>query len=220
MLPTVHHPETSSYQMYDHFTVDALKTPILPFKSIVIAHIPNERQNTTSGRGFEAMVVGRQSASTGGIQLFNLKTKKFVTRGTFKFLGEHPVKGILFESPIHIEISAGDDTPLTSLAPVPPSTPPIIPYVAIESGEPPVPVTTPAPPSSPVAPPVTQSAPPLAPSHTSEPEYLDAESLHYTMVRQKDVNRKATRNLWSYIGKTIAETDEKGAFECLQKLST
>ena len=75
MLPTVHHPNSSPYLMYDHFTVDAIKTPILPFKSIVIAHIPNEKQSTTSGRGFEAMVVGRQSASTGGIQLFNLKTK-------------------------------------------------------------------------------------------------------------------------------------------------
>jgi hypothetical protein len=67
MLPTVHHPTTSPYQMYDRYTVDALKTPILPFKSIVIVHVPNERQNTTSGRGFEPMVVGRQSASTGGI---------------------------------------------------------------------------------------------------------------------------------------------------------
>jgi hypothetical protein len=177
MLPTVHHPTSSPYKMYDHFTVDAQKTPILPFKSIVIAHIPNERQNTTSGRGFEAMVVGRQSASTGGIQLFNLKTKKFVVRGTFKFLGEHPVKGLLFESPIHIEIADGDDVRLTSLAPVTPSTPPIIPYVAIDSGEPPAPVTTPvilpvtapAPTSNPVTPPQSlpqsQSKTPLS-THT------------------------------------------------------
>ena len=92
------------------------------------------------------MVVGRQSASTGGIQLFNPLTKKFIIRGTFKFLGEHPVKGILFESPIHIEISASDHVPLTS--PTHPLLPtqPIIPYLAVENE---VPVTS-APPTVPL----------------------------------------------------------------------
>ena len=42
MLLTVHHQNSSSYLKYDRITVDALKTPILPFKSMMITHIPNE----------------------------------------------------------------------------------------------------------------------------------------------------------------------------------
>jgi hypothetical protein len=98
--------------MYDGHTVNINTTPMLPFGSTVIAHIPTERQNTYSGRGFEAVVVGRQEASIGGIQLFNPKSKRFITRRTFKFLGDHPVKGLIFDSPIRIEITSGEDTPL------------------------------------------------------------------------------------------------------------
>lgn len=76
--------------MYECFTINAHKTSFLPFKSIAIAHIVDNKQSTTSGHGFEAMVVDLQRASTGGIQLFNLNTKKLITRGTFKFLDAHP----------------------------------------------------------------------------------------------------------------------------------
>jgi hypothetical protein len=164
------------------------------------------------------MVVGRQSASTGGIQLFNPKTKKFITRGTFKFLGEHPVKGILFESPIHIEISAGNDVPLTSLTQPLLPTQPIIPYLAVENEVPVTgaPSTVPSPIPEPALPARAEREHARAPPPvTVEPE---PEALHYTMVRQKDVNRKGTRHLWGYIGKTFAETDENGGFVCLQRI--
>lgn len=64
MLPTVHHPTSYPYLTYDHFAVDATNTKSLPYKSIVIAFIPNEKLNYASGRGFEVMVIDRQSAFT------------------------------------------------------------------------------------------------------------------------------------------------------------
>jgi hypothetical protein len=128
------------------------------------------------------------------------------------------VKGILFESPIHIEISAGNDVPLTSLTQPLLPTQPIIPYLAVENE---VPVTS-APPTVPSQKSLIDFSEPLSPQQPVpasapilEPE---PEALHYTMVKQKDVNRKKTRHLWSYIGKTFAETDENGGFVCLQRI--
>lgn len=51
--------------MFDPLIVDALKIPIISLKSIVIARI-SQQNNTTSDRGFEAMVVDRQRVSTSG----------------------------------------------------------------------------------------------------------------------------------------------------------
>jgi hypothetical protein len=53
--PTALHPNTTSYIMYDRFHVDAFKTPILPFGTLVVAQYPLSLQTTITGRGFEAM---------------------------------------------------------------------------------------------------------------------------------------------------------------------
>jgi hypothetical protein len=90
--------------MYDKFTLDVEKTPILPYGTMVVAHFPLQLQTIRTGRGFPAIVVGRASEHTGGIKLFNPETKKEIVRRTFKFMGEAPIKGLLFESPIEIEI--------------------------------------------------------------------------------------------------------------------
>lgn len=128
ILSMVHYPNSLPCLMKKQVTLDALKTLILPLKSKFITHTPNERRRTTSGREFEAMVIGRQIASSSSTIL---NVKKFITLGTYKFLGNYPVKSILFESLILIEIDDGKDIPLTSLAPLPLSTPSTIPYLAI-----------------------------------------------------------------------------------------
>lgn len=50
---------------------------------------------------FKSIVIAH--IPSGRIQLFNPK-----------FLDDHPVKGILFESPIHIGVFVGEDVPLSS----------------------------------------------------------------------------------------------------------
>ena len=202
MLPTVHHPDSSPYLMFDRHTVDVLKTPFLPFGSTVIAHIPNVLQNTVSGRGFEAIVTGRLDATTGGIRLWNVKSKRELTRATMKFLGEHPVKGLLFESPIHIEIANGSDIPKQVTFTLPsPLTPPSIPLIASEKG---------------VPEPVIQSEPEPATEPAAEPEST-VEALHYVIPHEKNI-RKDTRPFWSKVGRTFAEYEENGAFSGLYKI--
>ena len=57
--PTALHPDSSQYIMYDGFHVDAFKTPLLPFGTLVVAQYPLSLQTTLTGRGFEALVIGR-----------------------------------------------------------------------------------------------------------------------------------------------------------------
>jgi hypothetical protein len=70
-LPTARHPNSSPYILYDKFTLDVQKTPILPYGTMVVAHYPLERQTIRTGRGFPAVVIGRAPEHSGGILLFN-----------------------------------------------------------------------------------------------------------------------------------------------------
>jgi len=107
-FPTSNHPTASPYQLYDKFTLDITHTPILPFGITVVAQIPPPMQTVRTGRGFEAIVVGRAPEHSHGIKLFNLATKREITRRTFKVIGDHPIKGLIFDKPITIEITPED----------------------------------------------------------------------------------------------------------------
>jgi hypothetical protein len=75
----------------------------------VVAQIPPPLQTVQTGRGFEAIVICRAPEHTHGIKLLNVATKREITRRTFKVIGDHPIKGLIFENPITIEISPADD---------------------------------------------------------------------------------------------------------------
>jgi hypothetical protein len=107
--PTSNHPTASPYQLYDKFTLDIAQTPLLPYGITVVAQIPPPLQTVRTGRGFEAIDIGRAPEHNHGIKLFNAATKREVTRRTFKVIGDHPIKGLIFENPITIEISPTDD---------------------------------------------------------------------------------------------------------------
>jgi len=107
--PTSNHPTASPYQLYDKFTLDLGQTPLLPFGITVVAQIPPPLQTVRTGRGFEAVVTGRAPEHSHGIKLFNPATKREITRRTFKVIGDHPIKGLVFNDPITIEISPEDD---------------------------------------------------------------------------------------------------------------
>jgi hypothetical protein len=74
--PTAHHPNSSPYVMYDKFTLDVEKTPILPYGTMVVAHFPLQLQTIRTGRGFPAIVVGRASEHSGGILISIQKQRK------------------------------------------------------------------------------------------------------------------------------------------------
>jgi hypothetical protein len=127
-----------------------------------------------------------------------------------KFLGEHPVKGLLFESPIHIEIANGSDVPKQVTFTLPsPLTPPSIPLIALEKGVPaPVIQSEPAPDLVPASDSTSEPA--------SEPDPT-LEALHYVITQEKNI-RKDTRPFWSKVGRTFAEFEENGALSGLYKI--
>ena len=108
MLLTSRHPTKSPYQLYDNLTVDASKSPLLPYGTIVVAQIPLKHQTLQTGRGLEMIVVGRYAAGYEGVRLWNPKTRRSVIRRSIKVMGDHPVKGLAFSSPIILEETLSD----------------------------------------------------------------------------------------------------------------
>jgi hypothetical protein len=102
-LPTSRHLTKSPYQLFDKKVIDARLSPMLPFGSIVVAQIPLSKQTLQTGRGIELIVVGRYDDGYEGILCFNLITKRTFARRSIKFMGDHPIKGLLFSTPIILE---------------------------------------------------------------------------------------------------------------------
>ena len=87
MMPDPDNPSTSAEIEWEGKALDLLDTPILPFGTIVQAHIPLVLQTPLSGRSFEAIAVGMAKNHRHGIQLFNPKTKRIIIRRTIKVMG-------------------------------------------------------------------------------------------------------------------------------------
>ena len=122
--PTPDHPTLSPYQLYDKVTPDALASPLLPWGTRVVGHIPLVNQTTHSLRGKEYLYVGRDTDNFGAIQLLNPLTKRVITRRTFKVMGSHPVQNMAFTTPINLlfdPIADADDDPSTPPDPAPPA---------------------------------------------------------------------------------------------------
>ena len=102
-LLTSRHPTQSPYQLYDRITIDAASSPLLHYGSIVVAQIPTKDQTFQTGRGIELIVIGRYADGYEGIQLFNPITRRSIVRRSFKVMGDHPVKGFAFTTPIQLE---------------------------------------------------------------------------------------------------------------------
>jgi hypothetical protein len=67
--------------------LDVLKIPIIPFGSIVVAHIPLQLQTKSGPRSTLTYCVGSASDYKGGLLLFNPITHRVIVRRTFKVLG-------------------------------------------------------------------------------------------------------------------------------------
>lgn len=88
LLPAVSDSSTSAYiRWHDGKRIDLLKTPMMSFGTIVMAHEPLDLQTVLGGRSFETYYVGRAEGYKGGLTLFNPLTKRSIVRRTFKVLG-------------------------------------------------------------------------------------------------------------------------------------
>ena len=200
--PTSLHPDTTPYIMYDKFHVDAFKTPILPFGTLVVAQYPLSLQTTLTGRGFEAMVIGRAANYHDGIKLFNIKTKRSVIRNTYKVLNEdQSIHGFLYDKPIVLEISPNNEIPDNNTLPLSTiqSQPSTLDLPAMIDIPPPVLPTSVTTPDSSISNPMT-----LTPSLDSIPKEVNANEEEYTELN-KSTCRKDAIPYFDYIDKLFGE---------------
>ena len=99
---------SSPYYEWHGRHVNLQDTPMLPFGSIVMAHIPLSQQTNLGGRAFETYSVGCAPAHKEGLSLFNPITKRYVIRRTVKVLG--PIHPVLSNQHLPLDnISVDDD---------------------------------------------------------------------------------------------------------------
>ena len=90
MIGSVHGPTACPYELWHGRKPDLLKLPMIPFGSVVMAHIPVAQQTVETGRSTLHYAVGTAQDHQGGLLLFNPKTKRDVIRRTYKILGPAP----------------------------------------------------------------------------------------------------------------------------------
>ena len=87
-LPTLHAEHIGSpYFRWFGKPLDALKIPIIPFGSIIMAHIPLDLQTKSGPRSHMTYCVGSVPEYKGGLLLFNPETKRTIVRRTFRVMG-------------------------------------------------------------------------------------------------------------------------------------
>jgi len=87
ILPTILRPTTTPYELWHGSKLDLKVTPMLPFGSVVMAHIPLALQRSLGPRSVETFVVGCSLAHVGGLLLYNPTTKRVIIRRSFKTIG-------------------------------------------------------------------------------------------------------------------------------------
>ena len=112
MMGSVHGPKESPYELWTGKHPDALKLPMIPFGSVVMAHVPLDQQTTDGPRSILHYAVGTSLGHQGGLQLFNPVTKRVVVRRTYKVLGPEPQP---YTRPEY-EIDADGDVTVTSVS--------------------------------------------------------------------------------------------------------
>ena len=80
-------PDISPYEEWYGFKFNLIDNPIIPFGSIVMAHIPLDQQTTLGDRAVKTYYVGIANGYKGGIQLYNPVTKHCIVRRSYKIIG-------------------------------------------------------------------------------------------------------------------------------------
>jgi len=167
--PSPVHASLSPYRLYDDITPDASASPFLPWGTHVVGHIPLALQTAQSGRGKEYLYVGRDLDNFGAVRLLNPVTGRVTTRRTFKVMGDHPVKNMIFDTPVGFLFDPSDDDDAVV-------HPTISPLPASSHQSPPAPIAVPSssPPDTPASPPALHYRP-ANPSrvHPSQRKFFD-----------------------------------------------
>jgi hypothetical protein len=95
--PCVHNPLTSPYSLWYGHPYDMSVHPMLPFGTLVMAHLPLELQHALSGRSFETFYVRSAHEHKNGLLLFNPVTKRCIVRRTFKALGFSKISSPVYD---------------------------------------------------------------------------------------------------------------------------
>ena len=86
-MGSLHGPKECPYQLWTGKTPDLIKLPMIPFGSVVMAHVPVAQQTTSGPKSIRTYAVGTALGHQGGLRLFNPITKREVIRRTYKILG-------------------------------------------------------------------------------------------------------------------------------------
>jgi len=90
LLPKPRLGHKSSYSIWYGHDFNLSTSPLLPFGSVVMAHVPVTQQVALGPRSFETYAVGVAPGVKGGVRLFNPATKRIIVRRSFKVLGPSP----------------------------------------------------------------------------------------------------------------------------------
>ena len=107
LMGSVHGPTQSPYELWTGKHPDVLKLPMIPFGSVVMAHVPLDQQTTDGPRSTLHYTVGTSLGHQGGLRLFNPATKRVVVRRTYKVLGPEPEP---YTMPVYDMSADGDVT--------------------------------------------------------------------------------------------------------------
>lgn len=108
MLPNEELDGETPLYLWSGKRVDPNNTPLLPFGTVVQAHIPVKDQHALGGRTLEAFSVGIAAGHKGGILLFNPKTKRYIIRRTFKPMGSVAPVSPLYKIPVEYDTEVLD----------------------------------------------------------------------------------------------------------------
>ena len=87
LMGSVHGSTACPYELWTGEKPDLLTLPMIPFGSIVMAHVPVKQQSIGSPKSILHYVVGTAMGHQKGLRLFNPKTKRDIIRRAYKTLG-------------------------------------------------------------------------------------------------------------------------------------
>ena len=87
---------------------DLNRYPVVPFGTVVMAHIPVSLQHTLGPKAEKTYCIGTATDHRGGLKLFNPVTKRCVIRRSFKIIGEEDIQTPILELEANAE--GQDDT--------------------------------------------------------------------------------------------------------------
>ena len=111
LMGSVHGPSTCPYELWTGKKPDLLTLPMIPFGSVVMAHVPLTQQAVGSPKSILHYAVGTAMGHQGELRLFNPATKRAVIRRTYKLIGPTPQSQIRTEYEI---AESGDVTSTTA----------------------------------------------------------------------------------------------------------